>query len=80
MLCVLESEKSVEFTFVGEKEVHSLPWCELLTVEDEAPFVHFDEVAVGEEVMAPWTDGDDVLQYARAIVVNCKGTLYVKIL
>ena len=50
------------FKFVEGGSVHSLPWTELLTM-DETPFVSIDDVTEGMNVMAPWYDDDSITSY-----------------
>ena len=62
--------KKVTFKFVEGGSVHSLPWTELLTM-DETPFVSIDDVTEGMNVMAPWYDDDSItIQHAQAVIVG----------
>ena len=62
--------KKVTFKFVEGGTVHSLPWTELLTM-DETPFESVDDLTEGVNVMAPWYDDNSVtIQHAQAIVVG----------
>ena len=64
-----ENQK-VTFKFVDGGTVHSLPWTELLTM-DETLFESLDDLTEGVSVMAPWYDDDTLtINHARAVVVT----------
>ena len=74
IVCAVE-DKKVFFKFVeGEKgKVHSLPWTELLTLE-ELPFPDSADVSVGTKVLAPWyCDTELTVRHAEAVVVEGRG-------
>ena len=49
--------------------VHSLPWTELLAM-DETPFDSLDDLTEGLCVMAPWYDDNSLtINHAKAVVI-----------
>ena len=49
-------------------KVHSVPWTELLTLE-ELPFPDSDGISVGTKVLAPWyCDTELTVRHAEAVV------------
>ena len=51
-------------------KVHSVPWTELLTVE-ELPFPNCADIAIGTKVLAPWyCDAELTVRHAEAVVVE----------
>lgn len=62
--------KKVSFKFVEGGTCHSLPWTELLTM-DEIPFESPENLTEGVNVMAPWYDDNSLtIQHAQAIVIG----------
>ena len=60
----------MKFKFIEDGSVHSLPWTELLTM-DETPFESIDDVTEGLNVMAPWYDDDSIgIQHAQAVILG----------
>lgn len=84
ILCILElfsylftpctymtaENKKVSFKFIEGGTVHSLPWTELLTME-EIPFESLDDLTEGVNVMAPWYDDSSLtIQHAQAVIIG----------
>ena len=64
-----ENQK-ITFKFVDGGTVHSLPWTELLTM-DETLFESLDDLAEGVSVMAPWYDDDTLtINHAPAVIIQ----------
>ena len=59
--------KKVTFKFVEGGTVHSLPWTELLTM-DETPFESVDDLTEG--VNAWYDDNSVTIQHAQANIVD----------
>ena len=56
--------------FVEDGTVHSLPWSELLTLE-EAPFESLEAVVECVNILAPWWDESTcTIKHAEAVVVD----------
>ena len=71
-------EEEVSFKFVGYDRVHTLPWSELLDL-DETPFEAIQEIAVDQPVLAPWYDDSSTsIQHADAIIVSSELTFALK--
>ena len=63
-------EEEVSFKFVGYDRVHTLPWSELLDL-DETPFGAYQEIAMDQTVLAPWFDDNSTsIQHAEAVIVS----------
>lgn len=67
-------DKKIFFKFEGDKgKVHSVPWTELLTLE-ELPFPDGAGISVGTKVLAPWyCDTELTVRHAEAVVVEGRG-------
>ena len=62
--------KKVSFRFVEGGTVHSLPWTELLTI-NETPVESLDDLTEGVNVMAPWYDDNSItIQHAQAVIIG----------
>ena len=60
--------------FLEGGTVHSLPWSELLTL-DEVPFESLEAVLESAKILAPWWDESTfTIKHAEAVVVS-KGLL-----
>lgn len=68
---LLAEEVEVSFRFTeGSDKIHSLPWSELLTV-DEIPFEALADITEGMKVLAPWIDEHSFnVKHAEAIIVS----------
>ena len=66
----LVDDEEVHFRFTEGEECHKLPWPELLSADDEAPFESLESIHVGMSVLAPWLDGDGSIQHSEATVVS----------
>ena len=66
----MSEDRLVKFKFEDETHTRSLPWNVLLTT-DESVFLSYEDVEVGSQVLAPWTDGSTKkVQYAKAVIVG----------
>ena len=50
--------------------MHSLPWGELLSLDEEI-FGNYEDIKVGVKVLAPWYCDDDIvtIRHAEAVIV-----------
>lgn len=70
-------DKEVELQFVGDEKTYSILWTELLTPGMELPYSSYEDLQPNLEVLAPWEDGDGIIQFAPVTVLPSKTGTYI---